>query len=264
MTTHKKANIAALLPVTVLCSSLLLTNSDAALTAYEPFDYVAGSLTGQSGGTGWNAGWTVSGTGGTVSSPGLSYVDGNSTGLAVAGNKADWVSNNNGNFRLPTSTPDANGTTLYLSFLAQLTTSTGYAGLSLFQGVTENLFLGAPNTRTFWGIDPKAGGSGVAVSTTPTTTLSLLVYRIDFAATTTISLYVNPTLGIEPATPAITATRPSFTWDTIRIQSGNGSVGAIDEIRIGTDYGSVAPIPEPSAIAAIFGGLGILLMRRRH
>lgn len=262
MTTHLKARFAAPLLAVVVSISAIPSKSEAALTAYESFDYVSGALTGQTGGTGWNAGWTSSGTGSgaTVSSPGLNYTDSNSAVLDVQGSKLDLLGNGSGNFRVPTSSVDTSGSTLYISFLAQLTTTGGYSGFSLFQGATENLFLGVPNTRTFWGIDSKTGT--VSVSTTPVTTLSLLVYRIDFGATTTVSLYVNPTLGTEPATAAVTVTRTAFTWDSIRIQSGT-NVGAIDEVRIGTDFNSVAPIPEPSAILAVIGGLGILLMRRR-
>jgi hypothetical protein len=252
----------------VLLGAACFSNSSAKATliAEEEFNYGAGALAGQNGGTGWSGAWTVSGAGGAVTTPGFSFTDSSLNVLQTAGLKANFADGNNGNFRLPILSPDDVGTTLYISFLGQITTpGTGYAGVSLFQGGAENLFLGKPNASANWGFDTK-GTNTKFTGTVPVTTLSLMVFRIDFGATTTVSMYINPTLGTEPTVADVTATRGAFTWDTIRIQSGGGTSGGVDEIRIGDTYASVTPtVPEPGGIAALLGGTALLgVVRRRR
>ena len=239
------------------------------MVAYDPFSYAAGSLTAQNGGSGFSGMYTAASSGGSsVSAAGFGYTDANSNALTVAGNKADFVGNNQGEFRSLTTAPQATGTTLYVSFVMQLTTANAYAGLSLFAGTTETLFLGEPGGALgFFGIDTKSGST--LGSTTPTSTKSLLVYRIDFLATSaTIRLYLNPTLGTEPTTASLTATKTAaLTYDSIRIQSGGTTAGSIDEIRLGTTYADVTPIavPEPTTMALVLlGTAGMLRVLRRR
>jgi len=239
-----------------------LTSASAVPTSEEEFVYAAGALNGRAGGTGWAGAWTISGAGANVTNPGFSYTDANSAVLPVAGGKATLPGGDAGNFRLTSNSPDTVGT-LYVSFLGQMTANPigGYAGLSLFQGTApagEFLFFGKPTNETNWGFDLKGGVVNTEVGTTPASALSLLVYRVDFGSPTTVRLFVNPTLGTEPAVASATGSRTNFTWDTIRIQSGNGAVGSFDEIRIGTDYASVAPVPEPGSFVVILSACGAL------
>ena len=246
-------------------------NARAGLLAYESFNYAAGSaLPGSNGGTGFSGAYDGNAfTGPTVSAPGDTYTDGNGSRLAVAGNAGNYVGGNNGAFRGLSNVPTTVGTSLYVSFLMQLNTSTNYAGLSLFTGEsTENLFLGRPGGSATFGIDTKSGTTVGAAGATPTT-LSLLVYRLDFAATSAnISLYVNPTLGTEPLAASVTATKTAaLTFDTIRIQSGVDN-GTIDEIRFGNTFADVTPIaaPEPASLVLVLlggaGMFGVLRCRR--
>src|SRR4051794_28465892 len=202
-------------------AALILGGSSRALAtpiASESFDYTNGAaLAGQNGGTGWSAGWTGNTGGPLVSSPGMS-----SSTVQTSGLKTSLANSNVGAFRVPTSSPDADGSTVYISFLAQQTSSGtgGYSGLSLFSGTsTEQLFLGRATSTANWGVDPRAG-TGAVQSTTPAAAQSLLVARIDFGAGTTggnehVRLYVNPSAAGEPAVADVDLpNKANFTWDT--------------------------------------------------
>ncbi len=251
-------------PVLLAVSAALLcpaVSVHAALIAYEGFDYAVGNLETNNGGTGWSGAWTA--TGNTVASPGFGVTAGS---YPTTGNLLDLGGNNVGNIRPLTSSPDAPGSTLYLSFIADVD-SADYAGLSLFEGGTENLFLGKTFGAPNWGID--IGGTGVN-TTTPTSTQSLLVFRLDFGGGTTagdtlIRMYVNPAAGTEPIIADASIEKVNFTYDQIRVQAGLGAAdGAFDEIRFGTTYADVVAVPEPSTVGLMIlaGTIGMVFRRR--
>jgi hypothetical protein len=188
----------------------------------------------------------------------------------TAGGRADTPDSNVGAFRVPTLSPDTDGTTLYISFLAQAPGNAGYAGFSLFNGATEVLFLGRPSGATNWGIDSKGTPAGSVTGAVSAASAAQLVYRIDFGASVTTSgnevvrQYVNPSTVAEPGTADVTiADKGNFAWDNLRIQSGNGGTASFDEIRIGTTYADVV-VPEPTSMALLGVGVAGLLVRRRR
>lgn len=230
----------------------------AAPIASEPFDYSAGALGTSSGGTGWTGSWAGGST--NVTSPGLT-----SSGIG-AGNKLTTNNDNNGAFRSLAS-QGTDGTTVWLGYLANGTGSAaaGYAGVSLFAGASENLFTGKRTSQTVWGLQRSGGSSGDSTIAADSTT-HFLVFQIEFGAGTTagnerVTMYVDPTPGVAPnVAPAVTLTDvTSFTFDRVRIQSGNGSAFSVDEVRIGTTF---ADVPEPAA-AGLLGVAALGLFARR-
>jgi hypothetical protein len=249
--------------VSSITSCALAASAFAATIVAEPFDYLAGSLSGTTGGTGWTTSWAGGST--NVTNPGLTFM-GDGTG-----NKLTINNDNNGAFRsLPAQGTD--GTTVWLGYYAAGTgapVAGGYAGLSLFQGASENLFTGKRTGQTVWGAQRSGGGQSGNSSTVADPSTHFLVYKIEFGLGVTsgnerVTMYVDPTLGLtDPdVAPALTLTDvTNFAFDRIRLQSGNGSSFSADEIRLGTDFVS---IPEPSVFGALLLGANCLAGRRRR
>jgi len=249
-----------------------------AQTASDSFEYPTGSLNGDAGGTGFSGAWNS--TGANVTSPGLAY-----PGLATAGNAVTFTpagTNTNATAsRALATTFGADGTTVYISFLDQATNAgSRFLGLSLFSGSptaggTEQLFIGKLNGTNTFGI---TGGGSSASSQTSSSTLSLLVARIDFVTgPDTVTLYVNPTVGAPEPTAAATLTGVNIgTFNDLRLAAGAGNstgattsvTGIMDELRLGNTFASVTPAaaPEPSQFAALaigIFGLGAIAIRAR-
>src|SRR5207245_11297397 len=93
--------------------------------AYDGFNYSAGSLAGQNGGTGWTSPWAhlyTSGASFNVSTAGMSY-----PGLSTTGGRLVWGSGGNGISEDTRSlTPSAAGL-IYIQFLGQFGSSSGWA-----------------------------------------------------------------------------------------------------------------------------------------
>jgi hypothetical protein len=237
------------------------------LVVYEPFDYTAGAgaLANQNGGSGWTGTWGA-GTNNVVT-PGLTFSK-NGAALPASGNSSETVGANIGNFRSLPST--INSGTVYVSLLAKLdggTPGSGYAGVSLFNGGSENVFIGQPSGKAVWGLDQATGPQSTTVAEDATT--HLFVVQIDYGAGTAgndrVRMYVDPTPGLDAPDVAAAidvSTTRSASFNQIRIQSGGNQV-AFDELRVTTDYASATPEPASLGLAAV-AALGLLARRRRR
>src|SRR2546430_10811842 len=188
-------------------------------------------------------------------------------------------------------------TPLYISFLGQQTAGalrdvpvSVFAATNGTYGTQERLSIGhgnpsaagATDGNTNWGAYADAVGQQGAYSTTPASTLSLVVVRVDLnvsGALDQFRVYVNPLLGTEPAIADAQSSAYDFLTDfneinRVRMRAGGSSssttglnLGAsqlqVDEIRIGTTYADVTPTPEPSAVAGVIG-VSLLAARRRR
>lgn len=250
----------------------------AALLAYEGFDYTSGSaIAGQNGGTGsWTAAWSSSagGSGAIVTSPGSNY-----TGLSVTGNKADFAGPSAANvFRRRTLTlPGVTSGTIYFSALFDTTNAnTGFFGLEILNGTAQQAYIGKNSSQTNWRMsrDGSGGGGSLALDSGVSATSAdptLLVLRVDFNYFSPgvnnyerLSLYVNSTAGApEPLVAQIISSEANafqFTGMTqIGLAATSTMTGTFDEIRIGTAWSDV--VPEPAGLAALSVG-ALALMRR--
>lgn len=281
---------------TVAFASLLYCAANASpvraeLIAYEGFDYNAGALAGSgAAGGGWSNAWQAGVTSSVVAG-GLTYTDANGDQLAVSGNRAlasGQTASAEPNRNLAVTRNTA-GTTTWLSFIGQrlqphATASDNLlraANLQLRLAGNERLAIGKNSTNAI--TDPLGnwsiynGATDVDYTTTSHLEQAFLVVRIDHVSgdvNDKAYLWVDPLLAAEPniADAAEFPIAREFSFDQVRIFAGGNQAAAgatparpyadftYDEIRVGTDYSSVAPIvPEPTSAtligAALIGGM---------
>jgi hypothetical protein len=257
------------------------SSAEAAVIAYEGFDYAAGDLATQGGGTGWTAAWTKNGNGtGNVVDDSLAYTDSAGNQLAVSGGRGFFSGQTaNGDYHRDLAMQgDMDGTTTWWSFVGQrlaphptedenvarasslqirntVTTTPSQERLAVGKGTT------APPSVTYnWGLLHTGNVANSANSTEPILEQAFLVVRIDHSGDSTVAdkawLWVNPRLDQTPdvamADVAMTdVTSPAaidFSFNRVRAFAGNANASgpyadfAVDEIRLGNNYVDVAPI----------------------
>jgi hypothetical protein len=240
------------------------------LLAADSFSGAAGTLHNASGGSGWGGTWQIQH--GDTSVPGYNLASGSlsyST-LAVSGNNAiggDSYQTAGRAFNTSSSGPfgsylsngliGANGSTLYLSALLrkdvandeELSLTLHYDTIVTYPNpalVSVGYFGSASNNGTtrYWSLKV---GSTVYRTNVPITAgqTALLVLKLDFAASSTASLYVNPGSlgGSAPSTPNVQGTTTSsLAFRSLAFYGGNGfNQSALDEIRVGSSFAAVTP-----------------------
>lgn len=275
--------------IIALSSLAGISSSHALLIAGDSFltggtDYTADSnLAGQNPTVnGWSNGWSGSDATPDVVAAGLSY-----SGLQVAGgNVVSLVGNANGRSgrTLSAGYTGSSTATIYVSFLMQLgTLDTGFRAFELHNGTANDgnrqLELGLGGSAGF----DTGGGTGtnfgLRLFNSPDnsfrlnlgvadTAVNLFVLRFDLGTTNNsdvLTVYRNPTPGAaEPLTATGTLNNFNIEFNTTSFARFAGSQAAWDELRIGDDFASVTPVPEPgAAMLALVPLAGFLLRRRR-
>lgn len=244
--------------------------AQAALSAYESFNYTAGPLANGTiaTGAGFTGNW-MCGTAATIGS-GLSY-----PGLSVSNGS---LSSAGGRQIVSLSTPLSSGTK-WISFLFRASANGGgnVNGIFFPNGNNSCLWFG-------WGLSPYSptqGGFGIGSMTTTGTAVqgatsllamglgnyfsnTLVVLKIDFntsGTNDTITIYTNPVVNASAPGVSTAGTYSAFDVGTISgvgLNVQGASSILVDEIRIGDTYGDVVgnagtPPNPPTGVGATPG-----------
>ncbi len=273
-------------PILLLTLTLGLASSTSAQLIDQPFNQVPPTSGTPS------SGYTVSGF---SSGPNLSYTNGASL-VTSGGSLEDASGSNPGSLVLtPTGLTIVNDTDYWGSFLLNLSspyTATRTSGFSIASGpdrmvISFNTPTGSSTTNGTinFGVRDGAGDPADGFRTTggevelSLNTTELYVFKVEVDATGSNSnLYVwrNPFLdGHELSTGAadwsyVATTTPgggsfanSTNFGEWSFDSSNQAQIIFDELRFGTDFNQVVPIPEPTTAALVLGSLSLLAWRRR-
>lgn len=222
--------------------------------------------------------WAVTGSpGNEISQTGLGFSNSSGTLLTTPGSLRT-TSGRAGH--LLASSLRAPSSSIYMSFLIQSQSASGYHALELHDGGFDDgnnrrlqLAAGesAINENNF--VLRVDNDDNLAIDLGPrNTAVNLFVLRMDFGSEDTITVWRNPAdFESESGSTANGSITGAFTMDFDRISYGNFGGGAayFDEIRVGTNWESVLPfaervIPEPSTVVLFWVGLWGLLRLQRH
>jgi len=247
-------------------SSGSVTSSVASLSLvaslpYEGFAYTSGgALAGQSGGAGWTGAWSQDGKANgdnAVATPSASYLDASnqlvtSGGFLLMGasGSADFIDDR------PLAATVGGAGSVYISFIGAFTNG-GDGGIQLLQDSSDACFLGQGWYYENWGCGSFPYPE--ILTTKSSKVQSFVVYRFDYTDTNVqVSIYVNPTLAAEPATPNVTGSLGLFTFNEVKVMAHAANAGLLDELRIGGTWAAVVPFTartDPPVMVTDLAGL---------
>ncbi|MCE5278975.1 MAG: PEP-CTERM sorting domain-containing protein [Planctomycetaceae bacterium] len=219
--------------------------------AADSFDYAAGGLKGENGGSGaWSGAWGGDNQPIVIVPGTLTYTDllGN-TLMAAGGHVGSTASSTKNAERNLSSTWGSGGTTVWLSALIEGAAGSQKTNISL----GDKFFVGQGNgsvSQANWTIYDQGGlkyNSGVAAGDNQ----DFLVVQIDFkAGVETAWLWINPNLDATPVKSAASngasgTSIADFTFNQVGLYFSQSNDGFIDELRLATTYAEVAPHAAP-------------------
>ncbi|MDY0165627.1 MAG: PEP-CTERM sorting domain-containing protein [Thermoguttaceae bacterium] len=258
------------------------------LLVYEGFDYPYASnepLTGKIGGMGFTGAWQagvhpttgVSEDSLLINDNGLAYPM-----LATVGNAAwDNSGGSQANYRAwDSSGYTGTGDVLWFSFLFNTSSVSTSSELRIFALGSDTYSSGA-GAMAFTNATPAQEGKGMLHAQLGGSrsggllydhdTDNLVVGRVDFTGNDSagsVTVWLNPSRNAEPiAADGVTRTGTTSTaaWTNLYARGGSAWRGQLDELRIGTSFFDVVPVPEPaSGLLAMLGMVGVLLVRCRR
>ena len=257
----------------LITSGLLPLASQAALIATENFDYADGNVAGQTGGTGWNYERTNEAGAPAQTASNWNNTFGSQTQIVSSA----LVTSGNGAHREFGGVTEGTGSTsneregafradgvFFFSVSYTPTTANQWGGVSSLDFGTERIFWGAPgggNGGNFFGIDVVGSGQTNSTISVVTGQTYTLIGMLDFDSDL-LGLWVNPDGADTASSFDVSRAYTGTNWSSsLRLASGHTSTW--DNLRVGTTFADVLPVPEPSTSLLGLAGAALLLVRRR-
>jgi hypothetical protein len=275
----------------------LTVTAQAAVLVSETFDYTAGALAGQNGGTGFTGAWTINNSAANVTSDSFAGSVPTGYSLATASNSATLAPSGTASVgvnRAFTTAIDTNVASTYFvsyqfaRFDANNTASGEQFRLQFRNGTTEQFGLGLSSTElievtngtAFTGVTTAGSAFPIGSADFATAPKYLLVAKITLGAgpgadsvsasifSSADSVSVEPTSWQITRTGSITAsTLTGITFSASANTTASAGNIAVDNLYLGETFADVtSAIPEPSSFAALAGValLGFAASRRRR
>lgn len=255
--------VAARIVLVAFFSMAICLASRAQLTtiAYDGFNYSAGPLAGQNGGTGWTSDWIMDyfpGSSLDVSASGMSY-----SGLSTSGGSVVWAPGGNGISEASRSLPLMDSGVVYVQFLSQFDSGSGGGTpnirLSNSGSVTGGFGGNGGPTMSILDASLNAASDGSSSSSASLSDLNLVIGRIDYQDNDT-EMWVNPDLETfdyqNPTSPDATYAGLAPAFNNIAIFTRDSA--NVDEIQV-----MAMPVPEPTAASLLMAVMGVWLFLKR-
>ena len=272
-----RQSISHYLAAVALTTAALAGSAHAARFVDEPFDYISGSLAGQTGGVGFSGPWTQ-----TEGAEGAAQVAEGSLqhpALGASGNRCllafDEFEVQSKIQRGLTPLQPMDGSVYWVSYLLKEEIGASPNNASQFLLVLNS--TDTPERRVVFGVSSQAKrfriGGGTSIETQTNTVAAaatgqtyLLVASISFNlnGVETARLFIDPALDSEPTSPSAIVTNFELSSiDSVEMLAGDESpLWGFDELRIGDSYFAV--VPEPSVSLSFLLGAPLLLGVRRR
>lgn len=259
--------------LTGLMLHAMASSASAILVAHDSFDYTVGSsLATLNGGAGFSSAWSIQQT--TAGGDGTVLVS--TSGITSTPSHATNATAGNGIYGVRSFDRISSGT-VYFSFLVDnVNDGSRFIAFSLMDGGTEKGYLGQSGAGTVWGGFGFATLNSTTASRPTVSGMTQLVLKVEFdqsGLNDRATLFVNPNLsGAEPTSGFFTSTGDYFANGLNGIRLGSGfanasqttTIASFDEVRIATDWVSLAQTPEPGRMLLVVCGLAGVVMRRRR
>lgn len=257
----------------LITTGLLPVASHAAVIGTESFDYADGNIAGQTGGTGWDYERTDE-----AEAPAQTASNWNDTfgGAQVVGSAL--VTSGSGAHREFGGITEGTGSdsneregafrgdgAMFFTVTYTPTTANQWGGVSSLDFGAERIFWGAPGGDpggNFFGIDESGVGQTVSAIPVMTGQTYTLIGMLDFD-NDLLGLWVNPDLTDTATSYDVSRAYTGGNWSSaLRLASGHTTIW--DDLKVGTSFADVAPVPEPSVSLLGLAGAALLTRRRRH
>ncbi len=211
------------------------------LPAEDSFDYPAGPLDGQGSATdhGWYGSWD--GDIDVLDADSLMYTDTGGRQLVTGGSRVEAPGRSYRNLESPLVYflyPE-----VWISFLIDdFDVDIRWAGISLYNDSQELLFMGKLGASTYLGVHEWPNGQRFPTNETLSGPVFFVVRLRFFENNTEWTYWLNPDLDeTPPDSDAVASDTHDFMTSANRIRIAGEVPVDFDELRIGTDYRSVAP-----------------------